>query len=97
MTYVHTGWYQRTRPTPVIAEPVDTTLLLLIVRTVAATGSPPRWEAMLRATGRSREVVHKHLRHLRTAGLITWTPGAYGSLRPTVVEVPFHTPEGDRP
>lgn len=37
------------------------------------------------ATGlRSLSTVHFHLAALRRKGLITWTPGAAGTLRPTV-------------
>lgn len=87
MTYSHAGWPQRIRPLPAVAVPVDAALLLLIVRTVAQTGSPPRWSAMVSASGTSRQVVHKRLRGLRDAGLVTWTPGSAGTLRPTVEEV----------
>jgi DNA-binding IclR family transcriptional regulator len=46
-------------------------------------------------TGKNRATIHEHLRHLRAEGLVTWTPGRWGTLRPTVAVVAI-TPEADR-
>lgn len=40
-------------------------------------------------TGRSINPTHRHLRRLRDAGLVAWTPGSAGTLRPLVTPVPF--------
>lgn len=41
------------------------------------------------ATGHSRSTVHGHLRRLRDAGLVHWTPGTQGSLHALVESVPL--------
>lgn len=41
-----------------------------------------------RAVGRNVSTTHSHLSFLRAQGLVTWTDGESGTLRPLVQEIP---------
>lgn len=59
-----------------------------VVHHWARNGRAPTTKELCFATGlRSTETIHRHLRHLRVDGLVTWEQGRQGTLRPTVAVI----------